>query len=409
MSAPDTHHQINEVIAHTLHEVAHRSETRIAWVRVFAFSGTVGLYGVVPWISPGHRYPMGVGLVLTAFAIGVLLLLRRGRYFNWMPLLLPAADAAAILLLHGLVVAENGAQTGPLVNVALLAALLAMSGGLRLRWHAVLCSTLLGMGVLTIASVQVGLGATDIVWQFVSLGGVGAMAAWMTRVVYSSTKTEVERTILARFLPPSVVSEARVDPLSLLGEPRSMEATVLVSDIRGFTRLSEALTPVETLAFLNTLQGAFAAVVHQNGGIVDKFMGDGMLAVFGAPTPIEDHADRALAAAAGILRAVRAVNWDREARDLEPVGIGVAVHSGPVVAGIMGTGRRLEFTVVGDTVNAASRLEGQTKELGVSVLVSGATKAYMSEVPATIRFKQIGDLVLRGRRKPVPAWTLEVD
>ena len=124
----------------------------------------------------------------------------------------------------------------------------------------------------------------------------------MTDIVRRAMQSEVGRSTLQRFLPKRVISGAYgsggggTDLLSLLTEPRSVEATVLVSDLRGFTGMSEKLAPVEALGLLNEVQGTLADTVREHGGTVDKFLGDGMLAVFGAPEPLDDHAAHAVAA-----------------------------------------------------------------------------------------------------------------
>ena len=139
------------------------------------------------------------------------------------------------------------------------------------------------------------------------------------------------------------------------------------------------MSPAEAFALLNEVQGAFARAVKDHGGTVDKFLGDGMLAVFGAPEPMKNHASRAVEAVVAIRRFMVEHNLHREKDGLPPLRIGVAVHSGPVVAGCLGSGARLEFTIIGDTVNTASRLEGATKDLKTDVLISGETARYVAE------------------------------
>ena len=200
---------------------------------------------------------------------------------------------------------------------------------------------------------------------------VGVLAVWMTGIVARAVKSEVGRAMLTRFLPRRVIDDAHTDPMSLVTQPRSVDATVLVTDLRGFTAFSEHLSPAEVLEFLNEVQGALARVVRTYGGTVDKFMGDGMLAVFGVPEELDDHAVRSVCAANEMLRVIDGINRTRD--DALPVRIGIGVHSGPVVAGCLGSGLRLEFTIIGDTVNTASRLEALTKEKGVTTLISNDT------------------------------------
>jgi class 3 adenylate cyclase len=229
------------------------------------------------------------------------------------------------------------------------------------------------------------------------LGGTGLLGMWMTDVVRTSMRSEVARTILTRFVAPTVVDRAHKDPLKLITEPRSMDSTVVVTDLRGFTSLSERAPPPVVLEFLNRVQGTLADVVHRHGGTIDKFMGDGMLAVFGAPEPQADHAARAIRAAADMVNAVHAIDRGSDAR----VRIGVGVHSGEVVAGCLGSGAKLEFTVIGDTVNTASRLETLTKEKGVSALVSEETLRRAEGSKGLPPLAPVGEVVLRGRAAPL--------
>jgi class 3 adenylate cyclase len=200
---------------------------------------------------------------------------------------------------------------------------------------------------------------------------------------------------MERFLPKTVVEAAFETPLELLQQPRLCQVTVMVTDLRGFTQFAENLAPVDVLHFLNRLQGLQSAIVEAHGGWVNKFMGDGMLAVFGAPDRLPDHQARALQAALIILREVHQVS---------PLAMGIGLHSGMVVAGCVGQEPRLEFTVIGDTVNVASRLEALTKVEGYPLLFSAATcEGLTADTPAL----SLGMRRLRGRDDSVDVYTLK--
>jgi adenylate cyclase len=158
---------------------------------------------------------------------------------------------------------------------------------------------------------------------------------------------------------------------------------------------------------LNEVQGMLSAIVHQHGGTIDKFMGDGMLAVFGAPDPLPDHAAHALRAGKALVDAMAALAVDRT----PGVRVGVGIHSGEVVAGCLGSGSKLEFTVLGDTVNSASRLESLTKEHGVSALISAETvrRAQTASGVRLPALRRVGQVTLRGRSEPVEVHTLHED
>jgi class 3 adenylate cyclase len=224
----------------------------------------------------------------------------------------------------------------------------------------------------------------------------------MSGLTGSAVAGAVGRVTLERFLPRQVLDAALVDPLALLGPPRTIDATVLISDLRGFTALSETLPPAKLLAFLSVVQGELADAVRANGGVVDKFMGDGMLAVFGAPETDPEHARHALDAAKAALAAIVRLNAERAQLEQGPIRLGIGIHSGPVVVGCLGYGQRLEFTVIGSTVNTASRLESLTKEKAVEVLVSGETARRAPDAG----LRAMGSVNVRGLAQPLDVFTL---
>jgi adenylate cyclase len=214
-------------------------------------------------------------------------------------------------------------------------------------------------------------------------------------------------------LPEHLLEQARRDPLSAIGEPSVLDATLLFSDLRNFTGLVESMPPNQVLEYLNEVQGRLADIVSKHGGTVDKFMGDGMLAVFGAPRHLNDHAQLGIAAATEIISSIAALNRERCERGEPAAEIGLGVHTGSVIAGCLGSGARLEFTVLGDAVNATSRLEGLTRELGVTALVSEETVKRAGNEPRGGRDYILGRLTsrgavsIRGRIAPLSVYSLE--
>ncbi|HEY4374323.1 MAG TPA: adenylate/guanylate cyclase domain-containing protein [Burkholderiales bacterium] len=165
------------------------------------------------------------------------------------------------------------------------------------------------------------------------------------------------------------------EKVDLQGE--EMEVTVLFSDIRNFTTISQKLSPHEVVEMLNEYFGRVCAPVLRERGNVNKFIGDAVMAMFGSPVPYPDHARRAIRAALGMIEAAAEFRAWMKARfpdrGLPEFAIGVGVHTGPVISGDIGTNRRREYTIIGDTVNTASRLEGMTKELGWKIVASRHT------------------------------------
>ena len=382
----------------TLQAEARRNELAIAWVRVLAFVGLAGTevwywlqVSEVPWT---HRAPTAVYTLLSVVLLG---LLRRGWYPRGIDIVAPLLDATFIWVRvqttfgdHPLEALEGSME---LTTVGIGASLLIASGGFRLSGASLITSTAAGVALYLWFAGQTRIEVAQIVTHTVLLAGVAAATAMLTRQVRRAVRSEVARVTLARFLPPTLLDSVHHDPIALVTRPRSVAATVLVSDIRGFTEWAEARDPIDVLAALNVIQGRLAAIVREHHGMVDKFMGDGMLAVFGTPDEQPDHADLAVRAAIAMDRAVGEL-------DLQ-FRIGVGVHTGALVVGCLGSGVRMEFTVLGDTVNTASRLEALTKERKVAVLVSGDTVAARGDAGLTA----LGTVTLRGRTEPMAIFT----
>ncbi len=183
-----------------------------------------------------------------------------------------------------------------------------------------------------------------------------------------------------QYVPPDVVSELDADDaqISLQGESRDM--SVLFSDVRGFTTLSENLTPRELTAMMNELLTPLTAEIQSQRGTIDKYMGDAIMAFWGAPLIDVQHARHAVLAAMGMVHRLAAVREDFAKRGWPPVHVGVGVSSGVMNVGNMGSQFRMAYTVLGDTVNLGSRLEGLTKQYGVDILISAPTAAAIGDI-----------------------------
>jgi class 3 adenylate cyclase len=175
---------------------------------------------------------------------------------------------------------------------------------------------------------------------------------------------------------------------SAVFDGEELDVTVMFADVRDFTSFSERIAPAEAVTVLNLLFDVIVPVVHEHGGHANHYLGDGLLAAFGAPQPLERHADAAVSAAVEIQQRVRA----KFGADLR---LGIGINTGPVIAGTVGGGGRHEFTVIGDTVNVASRVEQLTKETGDAILITEATRVAVS-TPRPRTTKR-GDFEVRGK------------
>jgi class 3 adenylate cyclase len=240
------------------------------------------------------------------------------------------------------------------------------------------------------ATRRVGAGDLDVRVPVVSTDETGELAASFNAMVAGLGERARLRDAFGTFVDPALIERVLAEGTDLRGE--EVEVSVLFLDVRGFTAYAERAAPREVVATLNELYEAVVPVVLHHGGHANKFIGDGLLAVFGAPDRHADHADRAVAAAREIAALVAGRFGDR-------LRVGIGVNSGPVVAGTIGGGGRREFTVIGDPVNTAARVQAATRETGDDVLVTEATLRALGA--GRDAFDERPSAPLRGKREPV--------
>jgi adenylate cyclase len=345
--------------------------------------------------------------------------------------------AAAIIIfgvLSGALIATAGAATGLAAPWWML--LVAPTGNLAcglvaaiaLRWFgnaamyrfpnlppAVVLSTLSGVAVLAaffpiwflLSPFLIG----PVLWDWtgtwvpaIALGTTVAVLAVFS--VYArlnahllASFAELERRRgLERFLASETVERVLAgDTLALAGERRVV--TVLFADLRGSTRLADTMLPADVVEHLNRYVGAMAESVFAHGGMLDKFLGDGLMAIFGVMDEPTAGAMPAVRAALTIRQRLALLNEGRT----EPVRFGIGIHTGEVVLGAVGISRRTDFTAVGDTVNTASRLEGLCKRFGVDCILSDTTASRLNE---SVALRSLGPAAVRGKARPMPLLTL---
>ena len=205
----------------------------------------------------------------------------------------------------------------------------------------------------------------------VAVSGVAVVAE---RMMAESRERARTLDLFRRYVAPKVAARLLKDPRALrLGSGQRVDVSVLFCDVRGFGARAEKLSPEEVLAWLSYHMEMMVDAIHAEDGTVDKYMGDGVMAVFGAPESQPDHAERAIRTARAMCDAVKEWNDERSAQGLWTYDVGIGIHSGPAVAGSLGHHNRLEYAVVGDTVNAAFRVEGLTRKYCCRILISGET------------------------------------
>lgn len=211
------------------------------------------------------------------------------------------------------------------------------------------------------------------------------------------------RMTFSRFVPEAVVDQVVERGDARLGGVR-LVSTVLFCDLRGFTSFAESLQAEQVIDLLNHYLGEMSEAILDHGGTLVAYMGDGIMAVFGAPIELEDHADRALAAAREMMgeRLSRFNAWIDEQGMPGDFQMGIGLNSGPVMSGNVGSERRMEYTAVGDTTNTAARLEGMTKGSGHQLFVSDSTRALLTGDASGL--EHYGDLPVRGRQAVLTVW-----
>jgi class 3 adenylate cyclase len=210
-----------------------------------------------------------------------------------------------------------------------------------------------------------------------------------------------QRELFRKFATAEVAEELLASGFALGG--KHADATVMFCDIRGFTSLAESLPPAETIELLNSYYTLVFDAIESQGGVVNQIVGDGLMALFGAPLPREDHRARAVQAALEMLELVAGFEREQAARGKPQIKIGIGIASGQVIAGYTGTERRVTYTCVGDTVNLAAHLEAHTKVLGRPILIDEqARRALGDDVPV----EDHGPVQFKSRAQPVRVYSI---
>jgi adenylate cyclase len=297
-----------------------------------------------------------------------------------------------------------------LANALLLAALALTAPLLAIRRSAllVLLGALAAL-VLFLAGAQIAYDSGSIVHVAAPLLAltIGTAGALLAHYALVTRERRHLRSLFSRFVPAQVVDEVveRVDDDLRLGGVRR-DGTVMFCDLRGFTTFSEELEPERVVEIVNRYLSEMSEAILANGGTLVSFMGDGIMALFGAPIEQPDHAERAVRAAREMAgeRLPRFNDWLAEQGMEHRFRIGIGLNSGPVMSGNVGSAERLEYTAIGDTTNTAARLEGMTKATGHQVYLAESTYERLGERPGDIQF--VGELPVRGRQRTLRVWAM---
>lgn len=386
---------------------------RLAFLLVFLaneFSNYYLLGVVAGWL---HERAVWSMLAWIAYAAGAWYLVNRRRFYA-RPLKYVSAAADALFLALTIVVVEG--NNGPLVPAFYI---LIVGCALRYSYRAIVAAaafSALGYAAVWYTSFGnprlVPIPTYSAIIHLLIMAAMGAFAAYavkkmrglVLKFAENLLRREQAEGALSRYVSHQVARKILDAPegAAAMGEGRRTHAAVLISDIRGFTPLSEGMDPAELVKLLNAYFTRMVDVVFRHDGTLDKFVGDALIVVFNDPFEQPDSERRAVACAAEMQREIAAFNKSQEAAGGRRLGVGIGVHCGPVVAGNIGSATRMDYTVMGDTVNFTSRLQG--KAPAGTVYVSGAVK---DKTAGVFAYKSAGLMEFKGYKEPAEAFELQ--
>mgnify|MGYP003633025751 FL=1 len=269
-------------------------------------------------------------------------------------------------------------------------------------------------GILTGAGIMILTGAygaytinqgilIDVSWTLISEFVTGTVAFYLNYREQYKLRQQIKKQF-EHYLDPAQIKRLQDNPelLKLGGEKRY--ATFLFTDVRGFTSMSEKLEPEQVTYIMNRALTAQQTAVQKNGGMVDKYIGDAMMAIFSAPLDLDFHENKALDCAIDIQKNMEELNIELEEKNIPPVAIGIGINTGYAVIGNMGSESRFDYTAIGDAVNTAARLESGTKEAGVDMLIG-----YNTAIKTDYKLELLEPLKVKGKDKPLEVYTWDLN
>jgi adenylate cyclase len=270
--------------------------------------------------------------------------------------------------------------------------------------RSVMCAPLLGKEVV-LGAIYVDSQRLMQVFTPEDLDMLNALAAQTSMAVDNAithdqlVKEALARAAYGRFMPRHVVEQILAQPEALSLGGTNQLVTVLFADIRGFTTIAERMPPETVVRMLNEFFSEMTPIVFGHRGLLDKYIGDAVMAIFGAPYPSEDSAAAAVAAAIAMQRRMLTLNEELKTAGLPQLGMGIGINTGMVTVGYIGSEQRTDYTVIGDAVNLAARLEGESNAW--QILISAGTLAAIGEI---FRVQPVGELPIKGKSIPVQVY-----
>jgi len=409
-----------------MREAARRNEHLSAYVQLLGLAVLVITFEAIrddfPWTTP----PL---IVLGAYGVGStlnLVLASVGVYRIWLPWIYSTMDVAVLLALplgltqiYDITLADALRVPGMTLIFLFLAHAALRYQPFLLLYTAALYAMGWGAMVLivgdggdaTLRALTLPL-HVEYARLAITLLVAGILAVSVMRTRHLLIRAAIEsrsRANLAKYLPAPLVREMADSGIHLAEQARHQMAVVMFIDIRGFTALSEHMSPSAVAEILRDFRGRLGEVIVAGGGTIDKFIGDAIMVEFGVPEPGRNDALAALICSRKLLLALRDWADDRRRAGLPVITAGIGAHYGEVIAGALGDERRLEYTVIGDTVNTAERIEALSHEIKVPMLASQKLVEAAGGMPEGLSGQPVAPLKLRGRKAPVSLLALTCD
>jgi len=246
------------------------------------------------------------------------------------------------------------------------------------------------------------------IWAYMGMPYIEITALFVGITLYKYMTEEREKKkvkgVFDKYLSPDVIKQVLDDPESLKLGGERQELTVFFSDVRGFTTISESLTPEKLCDLMNEYFTPMTSIILQSGGVLDKYIGDAIMAFWGAPIHFVDHADRAAVSSIQMLYALEKLREELPKKGFPKIDIGIGLNTGSMSVGNMGSAERFCYTVMGDSVNLGSRLEGLTKEYGIKIMISESTRNKITRKDLFVR--DLDDIRVKGKNEPVKVFDL---
>ena len=342
------------------------------------------------WLETGM--PVGDGMMSTVIA--------GEEYLSRVVMLGSGDDAVAVLVQRSL---EK--ELRPFRELRMAVLLLSFAGLLLSAFGALFIARSVTQPVLELAAAarDVQDGNYERQVHIAQQDELGTLATAFNRMMKGLAERDRVRSLLGKVVSPAIAEKLLSRDVTLGGEER--EVTVLFSDLRGFTTFSESRSPTEIVAILNDYFTRMSAAIEKHHGVVDKYIGDGIMALFGAPVGYDDDAGNALAAALAMQEALEEFNRDLASRGIPSIRMGIGIATAMVVAGNLGSPNRLNYTVVGDGVNLAARLEGLCKPDALNATIIAA-ESTIQRAKRKFNVKPLGTTPVRGKAQAVEVYAV---